>query len=179
MVIALMTFDPSKFTYEDMQKLFLEKGRKIRWDLKTPSGYTVDKEPINWTKSDHETFSGLYKEIEDQTWAVAEKRGLLDNLTKEEIDEWNPPIKRKGAKLKDTEEKMSNQWDKKEKKFDRKAKDKSFEVQMGKICNNCGLKIVHKAVQEWEVDHEYLGGTGTWCQKCVKEGSISSSLFPF
>jgi len=50
---------------------------------------------------------------------------------------------------------------------------------MSKICQNCGLKIMHKAVQEWEIDHRYLGGLGEMCQECVKEGDIDKSLFPF
>lgn len=53
------------------------------------------------------------------------------------------------------------------------------EKPMNQICQNCGLKILHKAVQEWDVDHRYLGGLGTMCQECVKQGDISSSLFPF
>lgn len=50
---------------------------------------------------------------------------------------------------------------------------------MSKICQNCGLKIMHKAVQEWEIDHHYLGGLGEMCQECVKQGAIDSSTFPF
>jgi len=59
-------------------------------------------------------------------------------------------------------------------------KETTFPVPgVSKVCQNCGLKIVHKAVQEWEIDHDYLGGLGEMCQACVKEGYIDKSLFPF
>ena len=47
------------------------------------------------------------------------------------------------------------------------------------VCQNCGKDIVHKAVREWEIGHRYLGGIGEFCQDCVKQGTISSSMFPF
>lgn len=47
------------------------------------------------------------------------------------------------------------------------------------VCQNCGKDIVHKAVREWEIGHRYLGGVDEFCRDCVKQGTISSSMFPF
>ena len=113
-----MSFDPIADTGEDGNEYRIFVRRKIK------PGDKADKEPglfgnveLNWTKDDHEMFSGLFKEIGKQ--------------------------------------------------FEAKEPD------MYKICQNCGLEILHKAVREWEIDHRYLGGLGEMCQECVKHGDIS------
>ena len=134
-----MSFDPIANTGKDGDeyKIHIVKRRKVVL--------------IDWTKDDHEMFSGLFKEIGRQM-----KVSDIEMLS----DRGLPPAEHLKNKLVY------------QKKLDG----------MSKICQNCGLEIMHKAYREWgdaDGGARYLGGLGEMCKECVKQGDIDSSRFPF
>lgn len=134
-----MSFDPIANTGKDGDeyKIHIVKRKKVVL--------------IDWTKDDHEMFSGLFKEIGRQM-----KVSDIEMLS----DRGLPPAEHLKNKLVY------------QKKLDG----------MSKICQNCGLEIMHKAYREWgdaDGGARYLGGLGEMCKECVKQGDIDSSRFPF